>query len=74
MPIFRALLPGRSENGRVGLIPSLDVAYAEYARYIMNGMMTQLARIEPGKNVEEAHMRNRKLIAEWCYEQGRPTT
>ena len=55
----------------LGLIPSLDVAYAEYARYIMNGMMTQLARIEPGKNVEEAHMRNRKLIAEWCYEQGK---
>ena len=53
------------------MIPSLDVAYAEYARYIMNGMMTQLARIEPGKNVEEAHMRNRKLIAEWCYEQGK---
>ena len=33
--------------------------------------MTQLMRIEPGKNVEEAHMRNRKLIAEWCYEKGR---
>ena len=33
--------------------------------------MTQLARIEPGKNVEESHMRNRKLIAEWCYEQGK---
>ena len=37
----------------------------------MNGMMTQLSRIEPGKNVEESHMRNRKLIAEWCYEQGK---
>lgn len=55
----------------LGLIPSLDVARAGYAKYIMNGMMTQLSRIEPGKNVEEAHMRNRKLIAEWCYEQGR---
>ena len=55
----------------LGLIPTLDVAKAQYANYIMNGMMTQLARIEPGKNVEEAHMRNRKMIAEWCYEQGK---
>ena len=37
----------------------------------MNGLMTQLARIEPGKNVEESHMRNRKLISEWCYERGK---
>ena len=55
----------------LGLIPSLDVAKAQYASYIMNGMMTQLSRIEPGKNVEEAHMRNRKIIAEWCYEKGK---
>lgn len=55
----------------LGLIPSLDVAKAEYAKYILNGMMTQLARIEPGKNVEESHMRNRKLICEWCYEHGK---
>ena len=44
---------------------------AEYYKYILNGMMTQLMRIEPGKDVEEAHMRNRKLIAEWAYEHGR---
>ncbi len=55
----------------LGLVPSQDVAKAEYANYMMNGLMTQLARVELGKNVEEAHMRNRKLIAEWCYEQGR---
>ena len=55
----------------LGLVPSFDVAKAQYASYILNGMMTQLARIEPGKNVEESHMRNRKLIAEWCYEQGK---
>ena len=55
----------------LGLIPSLDVAKAQYASYIMNGMMTQLSRIELGKNVEEAHMRNRKMIAEWCYEKGK---
>ena len=55
----------------IGLIPTLDVAWAQYSDYIMNGMMTQLSRIEPGKNVEEAHMRNRKLIADWCYEKGK---
>lgn len=56
----------------LGLVPSSDVAKAEYASYIMNGLMTQLKRIQPGKTVEEAHMRNRKLIAEWCYEKGKP--
>ncbi len=55
----------------LGLLPSLDAAWAEYASFVMNGLMTQLARIQPGKEVEEAHMRNRKLIAEWCYEKGR---
>ena len=69
--LFGLYYLGDPKMVELGLIPSLDVAYAEYARYIMNGMMTQLARIEPGKNVEEAHMRNRKLIAEWCYEKGR---
>ena len=52
-------------------MPSFDVAKAGYAKYILNGMMTQLARVELGKNVEESHMRNRKLIAEWCYERGK---
>ena len=69
--LFGLYYLGDPKMVELGLIPSLDVAYAEYARYIMNGMMTQLARIEPGKNVEESHMRNRKLIAEWCYEQGK---
>lgn len=55
----------------IGLIPTLDVAWSQYSDYIMNGYMTQLSRIEPGKDVEESHMRNRKLIAEWCYEQGK---
>ena len=49
------------------------VAYkAEYYKYMLNGLMTQLMRIELGKDVEEAHMRNRKLIAEWVYEKGKP--
>ena len=55
----------------IGLISTLDVAWAQYSKYIMNGMQTQLSRIEPGKSVEESHMRNRKLIAEWCYEKGK---
>ncbi len=56
----------------LGLLDNPDAYKAEYYKYILNGMMTQLMRIEPGKDIEEAHMRNRKLIAEWCYEQGKP--
>ncbi len=56
----------------LGIMPNLDVAKAEYCSYIRNGLMTQLVRIEFGKNVEEAHMRNRQLIAKWCYEKGMP--
>ncbi|MBE0647073.1 MAG: dihydrofolate reductase [Bacteroidales bacterium] len=55
----------------LGLIPSMDVGKAEYDNYIRNGYMTQLVRIQPGKNIEQAHMRGRKLIATWCYEQGK---
>ena len=54
----------------LGVLPDMEAYKAEYYSYMMNGLMTQLARIEPGKQVEESHMRNRKLIAEWCYEQG----
>ncbi len=68
--LFALYYLGDPKLVELGLIPSLDVAKAGYAHYIMNGLMTQLARIEPGKNVEESHMRNRKLIAEWCFEQG----
>lgn len=55
----------------LGLLDNPDAYKAEYYKYILNGLMTQLMRIEPGKDVEEAHMRNRKLIAEWAYEHGR---
>ncbi|MCD8102259.1 MAG: dipeptidyl peptidase 3 [Alistipes sp.] len=55
----------------LGIVTTPDVAWAEYSRYIMNGMMTQLSRVQPGKNIEQAHMRNRQLIAMWCYEQGK---
>lgn len=55
----------------LGIVPSGEVAKAEYYQTILNGMMTQLTRIQEGKNVEQAHMRCRKLIAEWAYELGR---
>lgn len=54
----------------LGLIPSPDAYKAQYYTYIMNGLLTQLTRIQPGKNIEEAHMRNRSLIAHWCYTHG----
>jgi len=55
----------------LGLVPSMEVGKAEYDNYIRNGYLTQLVRIQPGKDVEQAHMRDRKLIATWCYEQGK---
>ena len=55
----------------IGLLDNPEAYKAEYYKYILNGMMTQLMRIEPGKDVEEAHMRNRKIIAEWAYEHGK---
>ncbi|HPH00020.1 MAG: dihydrofolate reductase [Bacteroidales bacterium] len=55
----------------LGLMPNLDVARVQYSNYIRNGLMTQLTRVEPGKNIEQAHMRNRQLIAQWCYEYGK---
>jgi dipeptidyl-peptidase-3 len=50
---------------------TLDVGRAEYDSYMMNGLMTQLTRIKPGNNIEEAHMRNRALNAYWVYEHGK---
>ena len=55
----------------LGLLPSGDAYKAAYYKYMMNGLMTQLTRIEPGKNIEESHMRNRQLIARWAYEHGK---
>ncbi len=55
----------------LGLIPSLKVGEAEYCNYIRNGLMGQLTRIKPGCNLEESHMRNRQLIAQWAYEHGK---
>jgi dipeptidyl-peptidase-3 len=52
-------------------MPSLEVGKAEYDSYIMNGLMTQLTRLQLGDEIEEAHMRNRQLNAKWAYEMGK---
>jgi dipeptidyl-peptidase-3 len=54
----------------LGLIPSLDVGKAAYDSFILNGLMLQLRRIEPGKIIEQAHMRNRQMVASWVFEKG----
>lgn len=55
----------------LGIMPSLEVAKAEYNSYIRNGLMVQLTRILSGNQLEESHMRNRQMIAAWVYEKGR---
>ena len=55
----------------LGIIPNTEAYKAEYYKFMMNGLMTQLVRIEPGKDIEESHMRNRQLIAKWVYEKGK---
>ncbi len=54
----------------LGLLDNPDAYKAEYYKYMLNGLLTQLQRIEPGKDIEEAHMRNRALIARWALEHG----
>ncbi len=55
----------------IGVLPSIDAGKTAYDQYIKNGLMIQLARVQPGENIEEAHMRNRQLIALWAYEKGK---
>ena len=55
----------------IGVMSTLDVGKTEYNSYIMNGMMLQLKRIEPGEQIEESHMRNRQMIARWAFEKGK---
>ena len=54
----------------LGLTPDAEAYKSQYYTYMMNGLLTQLVRIRPGANIEEAHMRNRALIARWVYEKG----
>lgn len=69
--LFGLYYLGDTKLVELGLVPDAEAYKAEYYKYIMNGLMTQLVRIEQGKNIEEAHMRNRQLIARWAYEKGK---
>jgi dipeptidyl-peptidase-3 len=55
----------------LGILPTTEAAKAQYDAYIRNGLLTQLSKVKKGKNLEQAHMKNRQLIALWCYEQGK---
>jgi dipeptidyl-peptidase-3 len=55
----------------IGVMPTLDVGKAAYDKFIMNGLLQQLNRIKPGDNLQQAHMRNRQMISNWTYENGR---
>ncbi len=69
--LFALYYLGDPKLVELGLLPNEEAYKAEFYKYMMNGLMTQLTRIEPGKNIEEAHMRNRQLIARWAYEHGK---
>ena len=57
----------------LGILPDMEAYKAQYSSFIRNGLFTQFTRIELGKKNTEAHMQNRKLIADWCYEKGKAT-
>lgn len=69
--LFALYYLGDPKMIQLGLFDNEAVYKTEYSSYIRNGLMTQLARIQPGKDIEESHMRNRQLIAQWCFEQGK---
>ena len=69
--IFALYYVADSKLVELGLLPNEEAYKAEYISYIRNGLMTQLVRIELGKTVTQAHMQGRKLISEWCYENGK---
>ena len=69
--LFGLYYMGDQKMVELGLLPNMEAYKAEYNSFIMNGLITQLTRIQPGKNIEESHMRNRQLIASWVYEKGK---
>ncbi|WP_436420989.1 dipeptidyl-peptidase 3 family protein [Petrimonas sp.] len=69
--LFALYYLGDAKLVELGLLPNADAYKAEYYKYIMNGAMTQLTRIQPGKDIEQAHMRNRALISNWVIENGK---
>jgi dipeptidyl-peptidase-3 len=68
--LFGLYYMGDPKMLELGLLDNPDAYKAEYYKYMMNGLLTQLSRIELGKNIEEAHMRNRALIAHWALDHG----
>ncbi len=69
--LFGLYYLGDPKMVELGLLPDAEAYKAQYYQYLMNGFMTQLTRIQPGKNIEQAHMRNRQLIASWVFEKGK---
>lgn len=69
--LFALYYMGDEKMVELGLLPDIEAHKAEYDNYIRNGLMTQLTRIKLGDNIEQAHMRNRQLIARWAYENGK---
>jgi dipeptidyl-peptidase-3 len=69
--LFALYYMGDEKMVELGLLPDMEAHKAEYDNYIRNGLMTQLTRIKLGDNIEQAHMRNRQLIARWAYENGK---
>ena len=69
--LFGLYYLGDPKMVELGLLPDGEAYKAQYYQYLMNGYMTQLTRIQPGKDIEQAHMRNRQLIASWVFEHGK---
>ena len=69
--LFGLYYMGDPKIVELGLLQDKEAYKAEYYQFMMNGLMTQLTRIQPDKNIEEAHMRNRQLIASWVFEKGK---
>ncbi len=69
--LFALYYLGDPKLVELGLTPNMEAHKSQYYHYMMNGLMTQLVRIQPGNNIEEAHMRDRQMIARWVYEHGK---
>jgi len=69
--LFGLYYMGDPKIVKLGLLPDKEAYKAEYYQFMMNGLITQLTRIQPDKNIEESHMRNRQLIASWVFEKGK---
>ena len=68
--LFALYYMGDDKMVELGLLPDMEAYKAQYLTYIRNGICVQFSRVEPGRPNTEAHMQNRKLISEWCYEKG----